>query len=283
MEGVKDFLLLVADQLSDPREILDILLLWLIVYQVVLLMRRTRAVQMFYGVLIIVALWLVTGEFGPLRLQAVNYVLSQVLIYGAFVIIVIFQNPIRQALAQFGRYPFLRFWQSPDSSDQGIEEIALACSSMASRRIGALIVFERVQGLRNYVETGIELDAKISYDLLLNIFSPRTPLHDGAVIIGSGKIKGASCFLPLTVDPYISRQFGTRHRAGIGITEETDAIAVIVSEERGTISVAIDGALSQDLDTRSLRSSLEDHLKGERFPVETDVLGNTATSSGVRP
>ena len=109
MEGVKDFLLLVADQLSDPREILDILLLWLIVYQVVLLMRRTRAVQMFYGVLIIVALWLVTGEFGPLRLQAVNYVLSQVLIYGAFVIIVIFQNPIRQALAQVRRYPFLRF------------------------------------------------------------------------------------------------------------------------------------------------------------------------------
>lgn len=281
MERITEFLLLAFDQLTDPREILDILLLWFVIYQVMVLIRRTRAVQMFYGILAIVALWMLTGEYGPLRLKAVNHVLSQVLIYGAFVIIVIFQNQIRQALAQFGRYPFLRFWQGQDHSSRLIEEIALACSSMASRRIGALIVFERVQGLRNYVETGIELDAKISYDLLLNIFSPRTPLHDGAVIVGDGKIKGASCFLPLTVDPYISRQFGTRHRAGIGITEETDAIAVIVSEERGTISVAIDGALSQDLDTRSLRDFLEEQLKGDRLGTENEPVAGL-TSPRVR-
>ncbi len=262
MSEILDFLWLTAAQLTQFRGILDLAVLWFAIYQIMLLIRRTRAVQMVYGLLAVVLLWALTGLYSPMRLQAVNWVLSKVLIYGAFVVIVIFQNPIRQALAQFGRNPFRRFRQQ-DVRSQIIEDIALACSAMGSRRIGALIVLERAHGLKNYIETGIELDARVSYDLLINIFTPKTPLHDGAVIVSEGRIKAASCFLPLTTDPYISREFGTRHRAAMGVTEETDAVAVVVSEERGKISVAVDGALHQNLDTRGLRAFLEEQLGGE--------------------
>lgn len=270
MQQILEFLWVMGAQLTQPRELIDLGLLWFAIYQIMLLIRRTRAVQMVYGLLAVVLLWAMTGPYSPLRLQAVNWVLSKVLIYGAFVVIVIFQNPIRQALAQFGRNPFRRFRQQ-DSFEQMIEEIALACSAMGSRRIGALIVVERVHGLKNYVETGIELDAKVSYDLLINIFTPKTPLHDGAVIISENRIKGASCFLPLTTDPYISREFGTRHRAAIGVSEETDAVAIVVSEERGVVSVAIDGALHQNLDTRGLRGLLEEQLGRDRLPAGQEM------------
>lgn len=270
MHQILEFLRVMGAQLTQPRELIDLALLWFAIYQIMLLIRRTRAVQMVYGLLAVVLLWALTGPYSPLRLQAVNWVLSKVLIYGAFVVIVIFQNPIRQALAQFGRNPFRRFRQQ-DSFEQMIEEIALACSAMGSRRIGALIVVERIHGLKNYVETGIELDAKVSYDLLINIFTPKTPLHDGAVIISENRIKGASCFLPLTTDPYISREFGTRHRAAIGISEETDAVAIVVSEERGVVSVAIDGALHQNLDTRALRGLLEEQLGRERLSGDQEM------------
>ncbi|MDQ7006358.1 MAG: diadenylate cyclase CdaA [Acidobacteriota bacterium] len=262
MSEILDFLWLIAAQLTQLRGLLDLLVLWFATYQLMLLIRRTRAVQMVYGLLAVVLLWALTGLYSPLRLQAVNWVLSQVLIYGAFMVIVIFQNPIRQALAQFGRNPFRRFRQH-DVRAQIIADISLACSAMGSRRIGALIVLERTHGLKNYIETGIELDARVSYDLLINIFTPKTPLHDGAVIISEGRIKAASCFLPLTTDPYTSRDFGTRHRAAKGVTEETDAVAVVVSEERGKISVAVDGALLTDLDGRALRAFLEEQLGGE--------------------
>ncbi|UCF68384.1 MAG: diadenylate cyclase CdaA [Acidobacteriota bacterium] len=249
-------------QLSDPWAILQIALLWFGIYQVMLLVRRTRAVEMVYGTLAVVLMWWLTSPQG-LNLKAVNWVLSQLLFYGPLALIVIFQQQIRQGLATFGRYPFEHFRQQ-DSSRRLIDEVALACSSMASARTGALIVFERVQGLRNFVETGISLDARVSYDLLINVFSPRTPLHDGAVIISQERIQAASCFLPLTTDPYVSRKFGTRHRAAIGITEETDAVAVVVSEERGMISIAVHGHLHEDLDTRSLRRNLERLLSTER-------------------
>ena len=284
MHEILEFLRVMGTQLTQPRELIDLALLWFAIYQIMLLIRRTRAVQMVYGLLAVVLLWALTGPYSPLRLQAVNWVLSKVLIYGAFVVIVIFQNPIRQALAQFGRNPFRRFRQQ-DSFEQMIEEIALACSAMGSRRIGALIVVERVHGLKNYVETGIELDAKVSYDLLINIFTPKTPLHDGAVVISENRIKGASCFLPLTTDPYISREFGTRHRAAIGISEETDAVAIVVSEERGVVSVAIDGALHQNLDTRGLRGLLEEQLGRDRLVSgqETDSAHHESAAAESLP
>ncbi|GAB4374606.1 MAG: diadenylate cyclase CdaA [Acidobacteriota bacterium] len=261
---MQDFLeLLHVRELANPLAIFDILLLWFAIYQLLVLIRRTRAVQMIYGLLAVFILWFITSPGSLLELPATNFVLTQLFIYGGFAVIVIFQGPIRQALAYFGRYPFARLRQQ-DASGEIIEEIALACSAMASRRIGALIVIERVQGLRNFIETGIEIDGRVSYDLLINIFSPKTPLHDGAVLISEGRLAAASCFLPLSTNPYISREFGTRHRAAIGITEESDAIAVVVSEERGVISAAIDGAFQQDLDARALRAFLERHLGAER-------------------
>lgn len=260
MTGLRQFLQI--DQL-DLAALVDILLLWFAFYQVFLLMRRTRAVQMAYGLLGIALLWLLTAPGGLLPLKAIHFLLGALLPYVAFAIIVIFQTPIRQALAWFGRMPLRQFRQA-DKNQKIVEEIALAATAMGSRRIGALILLERGQGLRTFIETGIELDAIVSYDLLINIFSPKTPLHDGAVIISDGRIKGASCFLPLSTDPYISRTYGTRHRAAIGVTEETDAIAVVVSEERGVVSVAMDGQFKVDLDTRALRAFLEEHWIGPR-------------------
>ncbi|RMG47881.1 MAG: TIGR00159 family protein [Acidobacteria bacterium] len=250
------------DQLRDPMQILQIALLWFGIYQLLLLLRRTRALEMVYGVMAVVLLWWVTRQRW-LNLPVVNWVLSQFLFYLPFALIVIFQNQIRQALATFGRYPLRRFRQQ-ESSLRMIEEVALACSSMASRKIGALIVFQRSVGLGNFIDTGIRLDARVSYDILINIFTPMTPLHDGAVIIAGDRIRAASCFLPLTADPYVSRRYGTRHRAAIGISEESDAVAVVVSEERGVISVAVNGKMEEDLDTRRLRDRLEQMLGGEQ-------------------
>ena len=247
---------------ENPLSIVDILVLWIAIYQIMQLVRRTRAAQMAYGLLAIVVMWWLTSSEGLIRLEAVHWVFGQLLILMPIAIIVLFQQPIRQALTQFGKYP-LRPWRAQDAPLQVVEEVALACSALGSMRIGALIVFERGQGLRNYAETGIKLDAIVTYDLLSNIFTPKTPLHDGAVIIGGGRVRGASCFLPLTTNPYLSRTYGTRHRAAIGITEETDAVAVVVSEERGMISGAVRGKFVEDLDTRGLRAFLLEHLGGD--------------------
>jgi diadenylate cyclase len=251
--------LLRVRDLASPLAILDILLLWGAIYYVLLLLRRTRAVQMVFGLFVVFLLWLATSPGGLVELRATNFILTQIFIYGGFAVIVLFQGPIRQALAQFGRLTAARFKQS-DSDRAFIDEIALACGAMASRHIGALIVIERSQGLRNVIDTGIRIDGVVTYDLLLNIFSPKTPLHDGAVLISEGRVAAASCFLPLSNNPYISREFGTRHRAAIGMTEESDAVAIVVSEERGLVSVAVDGAFHQDLDVRTLRSFLEQAL-----------------------
>lgn len=255
--------LLQLEQLREPTAWLDLVLLWFAIYTLLVLIRRTRAEQMVYGLIGVVLLFFVTDPSGILPLRAVHWVLGQLLLYGPFALIVIFSNPVRQALAQFGRLRFLRFRQ-PDTLAPLLEEIALAATAMGSHRIGALIVLERSQGLRNYIETGITLDANVTYDLLMNVFAPKTPLHDGAAIISEARLKAASCYLPLSVDPYISREYGTRHRAAIGITEETDAIAVVVSEERGIVSVAINGKLTQDLDTRSLKNLLVEQMVSER-------------------
>ncbi len=251
------------EQLRDPLAWLDVVLLAFVIYQVLLMIRRTRAVQVTYGLLLLLVLWFFTDPSGLLPLRALHEVLGTLLFYLPFVVIVLFQSSIKQALARFGALSFLPLRQ-PEVGDPAILEAALAASSMASTRTGALIVFERIQGLKSYADTGIALDAAVSYDLLVNIFTPRTPLHDGAVIIGEGRIKAASAFLPLSTDPFISRTFGTRHRAALGITSETDAVAVVVSEERGMVSIAVDGRLEQDLDTRRLRERLTQLLSPER-------------------
>jgi diadenylate cyclase len=174
--------------------------------------------------------------------------------------VVIFQNTIRRGLASFGSiFPMRKIYTSQPA--RVVESVVLAARSLAQRKIGALIVIGRDQGLRQFIETGIQLDAAVSYDLLVNIFIPKTPLHDGAVIIQEGRIVAASCFLPITSHPMLSKEFGTRHRAAIGVTEETDAVTVVVSEERGEVSAAFEGRIYRDLDDEGLRSLLRRNIR----------------------
>jgi diadenylate cyclase len=232
------------------RDAVDILAVTLIAYTLLRLIRGTRAVQMVVGLLIV---FLVYRVAVVLRLAALRDVLKTLIFYLPFGIIVLFAQELRRALAAFGRTPL---WFSTYHAEEMISEIVLATTSLSTRRVGALIVVERQEGLKTYIENGVRLDASVSYDLLVSLFAPGTPLHDGAVIISGERIAAASCFLPLSLKEGLSKRFGTRHRAAIGITEETDALAIVVSEERGTLSLARDGQLSDELDAKSLRDAL---------------------------
>lgn len=249
-------------ELLTWRDAVDIVVVTVVIYNLLLLVRGTRAVQMLLGLFFVGLVYLVAKAF---ELPTVQKMLESLLIVLPFAIIVLFQQEIRRALANFGRNPLwgLTKQQKVVSS---FGDIVLAATTLSQRRIGALIVIERLQGLRTYIENGIPLDAALSYDLLLNIFTPDTPLHDGAVIVQDDRIAAAACFLPLTGNPELSKEFGTRHRAALGITEETDAVAVVVSEETGIISVAFDGEMIRDLDGKSLRNSLYKYLVTDLYP-----------------
>ncbi|HSS45179.1 MAG TPA: diadenylate cyclase CdaA [Thermoanaerobaculia bacterium] len=234
------------------RDAVDILVVAVIVYIVLRLIRGTRAVQMVLGILTV---FLVYEIAVFLRLVAVRTVLQALLFYLPLAIIVLFAQELRRALAAFGHTPFLaRF--SGYRAEETIANVVLAVTSLSARRTGALIVLERREGLKDYVENGVPLDSAVTYDLLVTLFSPGTPLHDGAVILSGGRVAAAACVLPISLKEGLSTRFGTRHRAAIGITEEADALAVVVSEERGTISVAQDGQLIEDLDGKALRELL---------------------------
>lgn len=234
------------------RDAADVLVVALIVYSLLRLIRGTRAVQMVFGIL---SVFVVYGAAVLLNLVAVRTVLQALIFYLPFAIIVLFAQELRRALATFGHTPFFS-WFSGYRAEETISDIVLAATSLSTRRIGALIVLERREGLKTYIENGVPLDAAVSYDLLVSIFAPGTPLHDGAVIVSGERIAAAACFLPLSLKEGLSKRYGTRHRAAIGVTEETDALAVAVSEERGTISVARDGQLFEDLDGKALRDLL---------------------------
>jgi diadenylate cyclase len=234
-------------------DLLDIAVVSFLIYEFLKLIRGTRAVQMAVGTLIIVALFY-GSRLAPL--QTVNWLIRNALLYVAFAAIVIFQSDIRRALAHFGQAPFFRYFNRQEAADETIEEIVVAATMLASQKVGAIIAVEREIGLRNYIESGIPLDATLTYDLLVTIFQPGSPLHDGAVILQENRVAAAACFLPLTVNPRVSRELGTRHRAAIGLTEEGDAVAVIVSEETGYISVAIDGRIDRRLSPDELRTRL---------------------------
>jgi diadenylate cyclase len=243
-------------QLITWRDVLDVLLVAVVIYNLLLLIRGTRAVQMILGILFLSGVYYLARVGQLLTLQTT---LENLFTFLPFAIIVLFQNEIRRALAGFGRNPLLR--AGPENqADNVFNDIVLAATTLASRRVGGLIVIERLEGLKNFSDAGIHLDATLSYDLLINIFSPDTPLHDGAVIVREGRIAAAACFLPLTLDPELSKEYGTRHRAALGITEETDAVAVVVSEETGRISLAAEGKLERGLDSSGLRSLLYKHL-----------------------
>ncbi len=241
--------------ISTLRNALDIALVFVIVYVVLKLLRGTRAVPTVVGMVILALLyWLAVAQ----DLATLEFVLRSAVLYIGVAIIVLFQSEIRQALIYFGnrlRFPVLRR-QRGQLGETIYDEIVLAATTLASEKIGALIVIERNIGLRNLIDAGVSLDAKLSYDLLVTIFNPSTPLHDGAVIIQNERIAAASVFLPLTKNPSISRELGTRHRAAIGVTEGSDAVSVVVSEETGLITFVENGQVKRNLDTTALRSLL---------------------------
>lgn len=232
-------------------KVLDIVLVAILIYQFLMLVQGTRAAPMLVGVATLgLAFYFVRlGE-----LPTLNWLLSTLLPYAVFALIVVFQSEIRHALANLGsRVSLMR---SSSSSADVYDDIVLAANLFSQNQTGALVVIEREIGLRTYIESGVALDARLSYDLLATIFRPSAPLHDGAVIVRRDRIAAAACFLPLSMNPVLSTQLGTRHRAGIGITEETDAVAVIVSEETGAISVAVGGNIERDLSVEDLRERL---------------------------
>lgn len=244
-------------------DLLDIAIVSFLIYEFLLLIRGTRAVQMGVGTLLIVGLFYVS-RLAPL--QTVNWLIRNMLLYVAFAAIVIFQSDIRRALAHFGQAPFFRYFYRQEAADETIEEIVVAATMLSAQKVGAIVAVEREIGLRNYIESGIPLDAILTYDLLVTIFHPGSALHDGAVILQENRVAAAACFLPLTVNPRVSRELGTRHRAAIGLTEEGDAVAVIVSEETGYISLAIDGRIDRALSPDDLRDRLRSliTLRGRR-------------------
>jgi diadenylate cyclase len=272
--------------------VIDILLVAFLIYQFLALVRGTRAAPMLVGVATL-ALAFYFARLGELR--TLNWLLSTLLPYVVFALIVVFQSEIRHALANLGsRVSLMR---SSSSVADVYDDIVLAANLFSQNQTGALIVIEREIGLRTYIESGVSLDARLSYDLLATIFRPSAPLHDGAVIVQRDRIAAAACFLPLSMNPVLSIQLGTRHRAGIGITEETDAVAVIVSEETGTISIAVAGSIERELTVDRLRERLSVLLR--RYapapvlpsPVEESFIEEEPPSSnlpsrqdaGVRP
>jgi diadenylate cyclase len=242
-------------------DVADILAVSVLIYEALKLIRGTRAVQMAVGSMLVVALFYLS-QLAPL--QTLNWLIRNALVYVAFAAIVIFQSDIRRALAHLGQAPFFRYLMRSQTSDETIEEIVVAATMLSQQKVGAIIAVEREIGLRNYIESGIPLDATLTYDLLLTIFKPGSPLHDGAVILQEGRVAAAACFLPLTVNPRLSRELGTRHRAAIGLTEESDALAVVVSEETGKISITLDGQIDRGLTPEELRERLRRLVHGRR-------------------
>jgi uncharacterized protein (TIGR00159 family) len=234
-------------------DLADILVVSLLIYWVLSLIRGTRAVQMALGGGVIVALF-----YGSRwsHLETVNWLIRNMAGYMVFAGIVLFQSDIRRALAHLGRAPFFRYLAKAESAEESIEELAVAASMLSAQRVGAIIAIERQVGLRNYIEGGIRLDAVLTYDLLLSIFLPSSPLHDGAVIVQDDRVAAAACFLPLTVNPKLSKELGSRHRAAIGLTEENDSVAIVVSEETGSISIVADGQIDRGLDAEQLKTRL---------------------------
>jgi diadenylate cyclase len=242
--------------------VIDILLVAIVIYQFLMLVRGTRAAPMLVGVAA-VALAFYIARIG--ELTTLSWLVSTLIPYVVFALIVVFQAEIRHALANLGSR--LTLSRASNSESDAYDDIVLAANLFSQNQTGALIVIEREIGLRTYIESGVPLDARLSYDLLATIFRPSAPLHDGAVIVQKDRIAAAACFLPLSMNPVLSTQMGTRHRAGIGITEETDAIAVIVSEESGTISLAVAGNFERDITVEQLRERLSTLLRRYVPPV----------------
>jgi len=241
------------------KEIVDITIVSYIIYKLILLVRGTRAVQLLKGIVVLIAVWAISKIFELLTLQ---WLMESLFTWGVVAVFVIFQPELRRALEQLGRGRILTIGASDEDTavNERIQQVIAALHLLSGRRIGALLVFERETGLSEYIESGIKLESQISTELIVNIFIPNTPLHDGAVILRGNQIMAAGCYLPLSENPFISKELGTRHRAAIGMSEASDAIVVIVSEETGQISLAIHGQMVRDVKEESLIAKLHEEL-----------------------
>ena len=241
------------------QDVVDILVVAFVFYQILLIVRGRRAAQMLLGLAVIIGVMFLARH---LQFESLSWLTSNLLSSFLLILIILFQDDIRRGLTQIGRRPFLP--SHGEAMVSVVEEVVGATGALASRRHGAIIVFERSTGLGDYLEGGREVDAKVSRELICNIFWPGSPLHDGALVIQQGRIVAAGCLLPLTTDPAVSRLFGTRHRAAIGMTEETDAVVVVVSEERGAISLAVAGEIESLMDAGELHQRLMEFFGAPR-------------------
>src|SRR5438093_624167 len=257
-------------------DLLDILLVSVLFYRLLILVKGTRSAQMYVGLQLIVLIGFAARTFD---LIAIKWIVDSLKTVWLIAFVILFQPELRHALAQFGRTRYFRSFVRGDTYPV-MGEVVRAVESMAERRHGALIVIERNVGLRNFVESGTRIDAKVSADLLVTLFSPGSPLHDGAVILREDAVVAAACILPLSANPRTAAMFGTRHRAALGLTEETDAAVVVVSEQSGGISVAFRGKLKQQLSEGELRSELARifrvRAEDEAAPVEALPEGGEA-------
>lgn len=260
-------------RLSD---LVDVFIIAIVIYYVLMAIKGTRAVQLLRGIMIVVAIYMLSNIF---RLDTFHYILSAIFQVAMFAIIIIFQPELRNLLTQLGRFKVGSFFgisfdgtASDEEMQIVIENIAVAAENMSKTKTGALIVIERGTRLGEYMNSGTKLEAEVSSELLENIFVPKTPLHDGAVIIRGNKILTAGCVLPLTANTNLSSELGTRHRAALGLSEASDAVIVIVSEETGTISVAIKGSLTRNLSESSLKKALTKLLLSTDSEKNSDAL-----------
>jgi diadenylate cyclase len=234
------------------QDAVDIALIAFVIYRIIDLIRGTRAVQMLIGLAVVFLAYLSSEYFS---LYTLNWILDNFLSSILLVIVIIFQDDIRRALTQVGARTL--FGGDRGLHGQDVEEIVRAAVALASKRIGGLIVLPREVGVNQYIEVGVRLDAQVSKELIISIFLPTSPIHDGALIVQTGRIIAAGCFLPLTTNPHVSKTLGTRHRAAIGLTEDTDAIVVVISEEEGAISLVREGRITRDVDAGTLRATLQ--------------------------
>jgi diadenylate cyclase len=244
------------------RDLVDILVVAVLIYYILLLVKGTRGLQITLGVMGLLVVYYLARS---LELQMVETLFSNFFVNFILAAIIIYQQEIRRGLAALGRGRFFRPWFT-SAQRANLEGLMVTVAHLSRKKTGALMVLEREIGLRNYIETGIKLDALLGHDLLVSIFTPACPLHDGAVIVQADRIAAAGCYLPLTTSPEPSRRWGSRHRAGLGISEETDAISIIVSEETGRISIAFQGNLIQDLEGPKLLALLRELMGTRRSP-----------------
>lgn len=235
------------------RDLIDIGLLWFVFYRALVLLRGTRAIQSLVGLLVLGLVYILSQRF---ELYAMRWTLEKFFVYIVLAVLILFQDDIRRGLARAGGQLFTGFSANPDTFAH--EEVVQAAFAMASRRIGAIMVIEREASLKELIESGHPVDSVVTQELLMTLFHPTSPLHDGAVLLAKGRIAAAKCFLPLSLSKDIARYFGTRHRAALGLSEETDAVVVVVSEERGGVSLVLGGALTPVADTNELRQRLQE-------------------------